>query len=87
MSTGRQEMQWRFVSQAAWIAGDYRLALDTGIEDLAGNRVGQLFEIDVFEHVTQHIETKTIAFAVRHPIMRRYRLCRTYMSFRARIVC
>jgi hypothetical protein len=46
-----------------------------------------LFEIDVFEHVTQHIETKTIAFAVRHPIMRRYRLCRTYMSFRARIVC
>ena len=48
-------------------AGDYQLIVDTGIEDLAGNHVGQLFDIDVFEHVTEHITTQTVSlpFAVR----------------------
>jgi hypothetical protein len=35
--------------------------VDTAIEDLAGNHVGQPFDIDVFEHVTEHIATKTIS--------------------------
>lgn len=43
------------------MAGRYDLVLDTAIEDLAGNRIGQPFDIDVFEHVTQHIETKTVS--------------------------
>jgi len=35
--------------------------VDTAIEDLAGNRIGQPFDIDVFDRVTQHIETRTIS--------------------------
>jgi hypothetical protein len=61
VSTAQQETQWRFVPQTPWKAGDYRLVVDTAIEDLAGNRIGQPFDIDVFDHVTQHIETRTIS--------------------------
>jgi hypothetical protein len=46
--------------RAAWQSGAYRLVADTGLEDLAGNRIGQLFDIDVFEHVTEHITTSTV---------------------------
>lgn len=60
VSTGEHEAQWRFTPDQPWRAGNYELVVDTGIEDLAGNHVGQLFDIDVFEHVTEHIETKTI---------------------------
>ena len=50
-----------------WKPGDYQLVVDTALEDLAGNHIGQPFDIDVFEHVTEHIATNTISlpFAVR----------------------
>jgi hypothetical protein len=50
-----------------WKAGDYKLVVDTGLEDLAGNHIGQAFDIDVFDHVTEHIATSTISvpFVVR----------------------
>jgi hypothetical protein len=43
------------------------LVVDTGLEDLAGNRIGQAFDIDVFDRVTEHITTTTVAvpFTVR----------------------
>ena len=43
----RQEMRWRFTPQQAWKAGDYELLVDSGIEDLAGNKIGQPFDIDM----------------------------------------
>jgi hypothetical protein len=63
----RQESQWRFTPVAAWPSGAYRLIVETGLEDLAGNRIGQPFDIDVFEHVTEHITTTTVdvPFAVK----------------------
>jgi hypothetical protein len=63
----RQETQWRFAPHDPWKTGDYQLVVDTAIEDLAGNHVGQPFDIDTFEHVTERITTKTISlsFAVR----------------------
>jgi hypothetical protein len=50
-----------------WAAGRYRLVVDTRLEDVCGNRVGEPFEIDVFRPVQQRIETKTAArpFTVR----------------------
>ena len=53
--------------RAAWTAGAYRLVVDTGLEDLAGNRIGQPFDIDVFDRVTEHITTTTVdvPFVVR----------------------
>ena len=55
----RQETEWRFTPQEPWKAGGYQLVVDTGLEDLAGNHIGQAFDIDVFERVTQHITTNT----------------------------
>jgi len=63
----RQETQWRFTPRENWKAGDYRLTVDTGLEDLAGNHIGQAFDIDVFKHVTEHIAGRTVSvpFSVR----------------------
>jgi len=60
----RQETRWRFSPRAPWKPGSYQLVVDTAIEDLAGNHIGQAFDIDVFERVTQHIATKTISIPI-----------------------
>ena len=63
----RQETQWRFTPKEPWPAGDYQLIVDTGIEDIAGNRIGQPFDYDNFDRVTERITTKTtsLRFTVR----------------------
>jgi hypothetical protein len=67
VSISKQESEWRYTPQQPWKAGDYQLVVDTGLEDLAGNHLGQAFDIDVFQHVSEHITTKTISlpFVVR----------------------
>jgi hypothetical protein len=67
IAVDRQESQWRFTPKTMWTAGAHRLIVDTGIEDLAGNKIGQLFDIDVFDRVTEHITTTTtdVPFMVR----------------------
>jgi hypothetical protein len=67
VSVTRQEAQWRFVPKAAWSADGYRVVVNTGLEDLAGNHIGQLFDIDTFEKVTERIATDTVSlpFGVR----------------------
>ena len=61
VSIGKQEAEWRFAPKEPWKPGDYQLVADTGLEDLAGNRIGQAFDIDVFERVTEHITTNTVS--------------------------
>jgi hypothetical protein len=65
-SVDKEETEWRLTPREPWKAGDYKLVVDTGLEDLAGNRIGLPFDIDVFDHVTEHITTNTISlpFAV-----------------------
>ena len=65
VTVDRHETQWRFVPGSAWKLGDYRLVVDTGIEDLAGNHIGQPFDIDVFDKVTEHITTTTVSVPFR----------------------
>ena len=67
ISLARNETEWRFTPQDPWKAGDYKLVIDTNIEDLAGNHIGGLFDIDVFEKVTEHItqSTVTLPFSVK----------------------
>jgi hypothetical protein len=60
VTIGRQEAEWRFTPRKAWTAGTYRLTVDTGLEDLAGNHVGQLFDIDIFERGTEQVSDQTI---------------------------
>ncbi|HVW08362.1 MAG TPA: hypothetical protein VHC90_07255 [Bryobacteraceae bacterium] len=55
------ETGWRFVPDAPWHRGEYRLMVDTAIEDLAGNRPGLPFDVDVFQNITEHISTTTVS--------------------------
>jgi hypothetical protein len=61
VDVARQETEWRFTPKAAWAKGSYQLVVDTALEDRAGNHIGEAFDIDVFEKVTEHITTKTIS--------------------------
>jgi hypothetical protein len=63
----REETRWVFTPRTPWRSGEYRLMVDTALEDLAGNHIGQAFDIDVFERVTKEISAKKISltFAVR----------------------
>jgi hypothetical protein len=67
VAVAREERQWRFTPKTPWSPGDYRILVNTGIEDLAGNHVGQLFDIDTFDQVRERIVTDTVSlrFLVR----------------------
>lgn len=59
------ECVWRFTPQEIWKPGEYRLEVDSSLEDLAGNKVGRPFEVDVFEQVTKHVEKQTVSLPFR----------------------
>jgi hypothetical protein len=61
IDTTDAETRWLFTPQVAWQAGAYRLQVDTTLEDLAGNSIGQPFEIDAFESVEPRVESKRIS--------------------------
>ena len=61
VSIENQERLWCFIPLQPWKAGDYQLVVDRGLEDLAGNTIGQPFDVDAFERVTQHIVVRTTA--------------------------
>jgi len=67
VSTLREETEWSFTPHDSWKSGDYKIIVDTGLEDLAGNHIGQPFDIDTFERVTEHISTGIVSlpFTVR----------------------
>ena len=72
IDVAREESEWRFTPQNPWAAGAHRLIVDTSLEDLAGNKIGQPFDIDVFERVTERIPSSStsLPFEVRparHP--------------------
>lgn len=63
----RHETEWRFTPQQPWQPGSYNLVVDTALEDLAGNHVGQLFDIDEAKGAPQPSTENTISlpFAIR----------------------
>jgi hypothetical protein len=62
---GREEREWKFTPSAPWKPGDYKLAIDVWLEDLAGNRVGRAFDVDVFDRVTKRPDRKTVELPFR----------------------
>jgi len=56
----KHETTWRFTPNAPWSAGAFKLLIDADLEDIAGNRIGQPFDIDVFERVSEHLTTPTV---------------------------
>jgi hypothetical protein len=63
----RHETRWIFTPREPWKSGDYGLVVDTALEDLAGNSIAHLFDIDVFERVTERIASTKIILPVRVP--------------------
>ena len=45
------ETRWNFTPDASWTRGAYSVVVLSILEDLAGNSVGRLFEVDVFDKV------------------------------------
>ncbi len=59
------ETRWSFIPDAPWRAGDYELVVGTELEDLAGNALNGLFEVDVFEVDDASVtETESISFRI-----------------------
>ena len=67
ISIGAAEKQWGFTPRESWRSGDYRLIVLSILEDVAGNRVGRPFEVDMFERVDSTVlpERHTIPFKIR----------------------
>jgi hypothetical protein len=63
----KQETEWRFVPVQPWTAGPYQIVVDNDLEDLAGNKIGQPFDIDVFDKITPSLTTSytTLPFQIR----------------------
>ena len=53
-------MRGRSGPAGGWPAGEYKLVIDTRLEDVCGNRVGRAFEVDVFDPVQRKVEGKTV---------------------------
>ncbi len=49
IAVDKAETVWRFTPATAWRAGSYRLVVDGGIEDVAGNRPGLPFDVESVE--------------------------------------
>jgi len=66
-SVDNKETEWRFIPSQPWKPGEYQLVVDTALEDLAGNRIGQAFDVDIFDKVAEHLTSKTISLPFRIP--------------------
>jgi hypothetical protein len=65
MAIDRQETRWSFTPHKAWPAGEYRLMVDSALEDLAANKMGQLFDMDLAQGENLVVEDASVPFVVR----------------------
>jgi hypothetical protein len=54
------ETAWRFIPEAPWRLGTYRLAVGTELEDVAGNSVAAPFEVDLTEPITKRVASDRV---------------------------
>ena len=62
-----EERRWEFLPDLPWKAGKYQLVIDSTLEDVAGNRIGQAFEVSdkgPIENV-ESAKTVQIPFEIR----------------------
>jgi hypothetical protein len=63
----RTDMVWHFTPDEPWRAGGYDVVVLSFLEDLAGNRVGRAFEVDMFNRIDKSPapERYTVPFTIR----------------------
>lgn len=63
---GPAEQSWTFTPAAPWPEGEYRLAVDPRLEDLAGNSLARVFDRDLDRDVApSDAATSSLPFALR----------------------
>jgi hypothetical protein len=60
-----EETAWTFQPAQPWTPGEYRIIIDKDLEDLAGNQIGRLFEVDVFDKIEAKQEAKSAELKFR----------------------
>jgi hypothetical protein len=67
VTLGAEERSWSFVPATPWRAGAHRLVIATTIEDLAGNNIGKVFDVALFEGAQRRVERPTVevGFAIK----------------------
>ena len=55
-----EERRWEFRPENPWTLGRHRLVVETTLEDLAGNRIGQPFEVDEIGQVDRRPSGATV---------------------------
>lgn len=66
-TVGGGERLLTFTPLKPWRAGNYRLVVDTRLEDMCGNRVGRPFEVDLWGPITREIRTETVVLPFTIP--------------------
>lgn len=61
----QHETIWRFTPERPWVRGAYRLVVDLGLEDVAGNRPGLPFDVDAVEPPAEGASKGTTAIPFR----------------------
>ena len=51
----QHETRWLFTPTQAWRTGRYEIEIDSILEDLAGNKLNRLFDVDVFDKVDKQV--------------------------------
>lgn len=60
-----EETRWQFTPVVAWRPGDYSLVVQTTLEDLAGNSIARVFDVDLLEPISRHLKAETVRVPFR----------------------
>lgn len=66
VTVDREETRWSFRPSSEWLPGNYELIAGAELEDLAGNALNGLFEVDVFEvdQIAPVGDTESLPFTI-----------------------
>jgi hypothetical protein len=65
VSVDRNETRWSYTPDEPWKAGEYQVEIEPTLEDVSGNRMDHVFDVDVSETPSEPIVTRTIALPFR----------------------
>ena len=58
-----QERRWTLIPNSPWQRGEYKLLIQTTIEDLSGNNIGKTFDVDKLEAIKKQSGSDSYADA------------------------
>ena len=61
----RNETRWSYTPDEPWKAGEYQVQIEPNLEDVAGNRMDHVFDIDVSETPPEPLVTKPVFLPFR----------------------